>query len=288
MQVTIDLCDRPWRTLRGSSIASRWGACPLSSCRIFRSLAIALGSAVHIRVTGENAHHMIRGVLQGVGRALRQALRLESGAYPAPKGFCSVDVAIIDSGGANWASVQFALERLGARSVITSKVRVIGLAPLVILPGVGAASYAMGQLLTTGVAASPSFITAAGAGDLLRHATAVLMVRGGRSAVSWDSAAGHQALITTRVTSDSSYGLECAQHRPKRIRCSKGSIPKARIAISRTASAVGCGEFTLASVDYGIGLSAVVRKRTSGVRSYHQERSRKAGARLLDNFLKLP
>src|ERR1700733_2242307 len=65
----------------------------------------------------------------------------------------SLDVAIIDSGGANLASLQFALERLGARTAVTSDLAVIAAAPRVLLPGVGSALAAMERLNASGVAA---------------------------------------------------------------------------------------------------------------------------------------
>ena len=52
-------------------------------------------------------------------------------------------IAIINSGGANIASVKFALERLDVRSVLTDDVNVIRSADKVVLPGVGAAPVAM-------------------------------------------------------------------------------------------------------------------------------------------------
>lgn len=55
-------------------------------------------------------------------------------------------IAIIDSGGANIASIQFALERLGASSVLTSDAALIRSADKVILPGVGTANHAMQKL----------------------------------------------------------------------------------------------------------------------------------------------
>ena len=55
-------------------------------------------------------------------------------------------IAIIDSGGANISSVQFALERLGAKSVLTRDVAEIVAADRVILPGVGAAPVAINVL----------------------------------------------------------------------------------------------------------------------------------------------
>jgi len=49
------------------------------------------------------------------------------------------DVAIIDNGGANIASLRYALERLGASSHLTSDADELRRARRVILPGVGAA-----------------------------------------------------------------------------------------------------------------------------------------------------
>ena len=59
-------------------------------------------------------------------------------------------IAIIDSGGANIASVQFALQRLGAESVLTRDIDQIQSAERVLLPGVGAAPVAMQSLREAG------------------------------------------------------------------------------------------------------------------------------------------
>src|SRR5579863_7653085 len=64
-----------------------------------------------------------------------------------------MDTVIIDSGGANLASLQFAFERLGARTLVTTDAATIRSAPRVILPGVGAAANAMQRLHDSGVAA---------------------------------------------------------------------------------------------------------------------------------------
>ena len=55
-------------------------------------------------------------------------------------------VAIVDSGGANIASLLYALERLGIGAELTSDAAVIREAPRVVLPGVGAARDAMRRL----------------------------------------------------------------------------------------------------------------------------------------------
>ena len=63
----------------------------------------------------------------------------------------TADVAIIDGGGANIASLRFALERIGARNKLTTDAREIRSASHVILPGVGAAANAMRTLSRYGL-----------------------------------------------------------------------------------------------------------------------------------------
>lgn len=60
-------------------------------------------------------------------------------------------VAIIDGGGANIASLRFALDRLGRESVLTTDAGLIRAASHVILPGVGAARAAMDKLRAAGL-----------------------------------------------------------------------------------------------------------------------------------------
>jgi glutamine amidotransferase len=63
----------------------------------------------------------------------------------------AADVVIIDSGGANLASLRYALDRLGARSLVSDDAEVIADAPRVMLPGVGAAADAMRRLRDRGL-----------------------------------------------------------------------------------------------------------------------------------------
>jgi glutamine amidotransferase len=63
----------------------------------------------------------------------------------------SAPVVIIDSGGANIASLRAALSRLGAESVVTTDPGVIQRAPRVLLPGVGSAHNAMMRLRAAGL-----------------------------------------------------------------------------------------------------------------------------------------
>jgi imidazoleglycerol-phosphate dehydratase/histidinol-phosphatase len=52
----------------------------------FRSLSDGLRAAIHVRVAGENTHHMVEACFKGVGRALRQAIRREGNELPSTKG----------------------------------------------------------------------------------------------------------------------------------------------------------------------------------------------------------
>src|SRR5688572_30913343 len=64
----------------------------------------------------------------------------------------STDTVIIDSGGANLASLLFALERLNAPAKVSSSPDEVRSARRVILPGVGSAGDAMKRLRASGVA----------------------------------------------------------------------------------------------------------------------------------------
>ena len=69
------------------------------------------------------------------------------------------DVAIIANGGANIASLRFALDRLGASSQLTADVDELRRARRVILPGVGAAADAMERLHSLGLASAIPTLT---------------------------------------------------------------------------------------------------------------------------------
>ena len=62
-------------------------------------------------------------------------------------------VAIVDSGGANIASLTYALDRVGIDSILTRDAGTIRNASHVILPGVGAAADAMQRLASNNLSA---------------------------------------------------------------------------------------------------------------------------------------
>lgn len=86
-QVALDLSGRPYFVWDGKFSRERVGELPTELVpHFFRSLAQSLGAALHITVRGENSHHMIEACFKGVGRSLRQAIRLESEDVPSSKG----------------------------------------------------------------------------------------------------------------------------------------------------------------------------------------------------------
>jgi imidazoleglycerol-phosphate dehydratase/histidinol-phosphatase len=86
-QVALDLSGRPFFVWEGRFDRERVGELPTELVpHFFRSLAETLGAALHISVRGENSHHMIESCFKGVGRSLRQAIRLEGRDLPSTKG----------------------------------------------------------------------------------------------------------------------------------------------------------------------------------------------------------
>jgi imidazoleglycerol-phosphate dehydratase / histidinol-phosphatase len=86
-QVALDLSGRPYFVWQGTFNRERIGDLPTELVpHFFRSLAEALGAALHIAVRGDNSHHMIESCFKGVGRSLRQAIRLEGAEIPSSKG----------------------------------------------------------------------------------------------------------------------------------------------------------------------------------------------------------
>jgi imidazoleglycerol-phosphate dehydratase/histidinol-phosphatase len=86
-QVALDLSGRPFFVWEGRFGRERVGEMPTELVpHFFRSLAESLGAALHVSVRGDNSHHMIEACFKGVGRSLRQAIRLEGVELPSTKG----------------------------------------------------------------------------------------------------------------------------------------------------------------------------------------------------------
>lgn len=86
-RVSIDLSGRASFRFKGTFDRESVGGLPTELVpHFFLSFADALGAALHVEVTGDNAHHMIEACFKCVGRALRQAIRVEGDGMPSTKG----------------------------------------------------------------------------------------------------------------------------------------------------------------------------------------------------------
>lgn len=86
-QVAIDLSGRAYFVFEGAFPRQMVGGLPTELVpHFFRSLSDALGCALHLKVQGENTHHMVESCFKGVGRSLREAVRREGTDIPSTKG----------------------------------------------------------------------------------------------------------------------------------------------------------------------------------------------------------
>ena len=86
-QVAIDLSGRPFSVFEGTFGREQVGTLPTELVpHFFRSLADALGAAIHITVQGDNTHHMIEACFKATGRALRMAIARQGVDLPSTKG----------------------------------------------------------------------------------------------------------------------------------------------------------------------------------------------------------
>jgi imidazole glycerol-phosphate synthase subunit HisH len=196
-----------------------------------------------------------------------------------------VDAVIIDSGGANLASLQFAFERLGAKTQVTADADEIRSAPRVILPGVGSASDAMARLRSNQVSSLLPTLKQPVLGICL----------------------GMQLLFERSEEGDT----ECLGILPTAVRrlqprdgqpvphmgwnqlslvredpLLQGITPADYVYFVHSFAAP-VSDVTLASADYGTTLSAIVRRGNFWGTQFHPERSAHVGARVLANFLNL-
>ena len=195
------------------------------------------------------------------------------------------DVAIVDGGGANIASLQFALERIGARGILTSDAETIRSASHVILPGVGAAQAAMERL------------DAHDLPDTLRALTQPVL----------GICLGMQ-LLAAGSEEDDAHCLDIVPDRAFRLEPGPGApVPNmgwCRIRKSADDAlldgiddgswfyfvhsyALPVSSRTIASADHRTPFSAVMASGNFRATQFHPERSAAAGSRLLQNFLEI-
>jgi glutamine amidotransferase len=196
------------------------------------------------------------------------------------------DVAIIDSGGANLASLQYALDRLGARSVVTADPTAIAVAPRVLLPGVGAATDAMRRLEQAGLVAGIRALHVPVLGICLGMQLLYERSEEGDTRCLGIVAGSVQRLLGAPGRPVPHMGWNSLE--PLVPDPLLAGIGPADYVYFVHGYAAPLGPDTIAAVDYGARLTAVVRHGNFRGVQFHPERSGAVGARVLRNFLELP
>jgi imidazoleglycerol-phosphate dehydratase / histidinol-phosphatase len=86
-QVALDLAGRSIFRFDGEFPRDAVGALPTEMVvHFFHSLSDSLGAALHLKVDGENTHHIVEACFKATGRALRQAKTRVGNELPSTKG----------------------------------------------------------------------------------------------------------------------------------------------------------------------------------------------------------
>ncbi len=194
-------------------------------------------------------------------------------------------VAIVVSGGANLASLQFALDRLGAEAVVTEDPAVLRSASHVLLPGVGAAQAAMDKLAekqltevipqlsqpVLGICLGMQLLFESSAED---DATCLGII---------DGRATRFAVAPDRPVPQMGWNaIEPIGESPLLANLEAGSY-----CYFVHSYALPVAETTIATADYGPVFCAAVQQGNFFGTQFHPERSGAVGAAILKNFLEL-
>lgn len=196
------------------------------------------------------------------------------------------DLVIIENGGANIASLRFALERLNCSAQLSADPDVIRKAKRVILPGVGAAGDAMTRLRASGLDKVIPTLTQPVLGICLGMQLLYEASEEGQA-----KCLGAIPGIARRFSP--------APDRPvphmgwNRLQQTKKSplfdgMDGSEYAYFVHSYALPVGPETLATADYGGQFSAIINHRNFYGAQFHPERSSDTGAAILRNFLSLP
>jgi len=202
------------------------------------------------------------------------------------------EVTLIGYGSGNVASVRFALERLGARVRITDDPADVDEAERIILPGVGAAGYAMQRLKALDLIE-----------PLRRFQRPLLGVCLGQQLLFDASAEDEDAenggadplgLIPGRVEailpapSRPSPHMGWSRLTTRRDDPLLDGVKDGDWAYFVHGFVCPDGPATIAAADYGVAVPAMVNSANRWGCQFHPERSAALGARILKNFLELP
>jgi len=202
----------------------------------------------------------------------------------------SANYLLVDTGCANLASVQSAIERLGFTVTISDDTEAIAQADKVILPGVGNAQHAMQNLQQKSLIHTLQQLTQPVLGFCLGMQ---LMTR-------------HSAELSLNQANNTL--VDCLNLIPTEIK----ALPSGKVRLPHMgwntltqvsnhpifegitvgdyfyfvhSFAAPISEYTIASCEYGINFSAAIAKNNFVGCQFHPERSGKLGSKIIENFL---
>jgi glutamine amidotransferase len=194
-------------------------------------------------------------------------------------------IAIVDTGGANLASVVHALARLGAAADVTGDPARVRAAERAILPGVGAAPEAAARLAANGLGAA----VCARTGPTLGICLGMQLF----FEESEEGPARGLGLLPGRVAKLAPAGLPVPHMGWNSVARTRGASALLDGVADGThfyfvhSYAAPSGAWVEAECGYGGAVPAVVRCGNFHGTQFHPERSGDAGARVLRNFLAL-
>jgi glutamine amidotransferase len=200
-----------------------------------------------------------------------------------------MNIVIIDTGCANLSSVKFAIERLGYKVIVSKEPAILKQADKLFLPGVGTAKEAMGNLIERHLVEQIKSLTQPVLGICLG-----MQILAEASEESF----GDQPIIDTLgiveghiekmdVAPLRSPHMGWNQVTPKLDEPLFKDIPAGSYFYFVHSYALPVNDNTIASCEYGTPFTAAVNKDNFYGVQFHPERSGKAGAQLIKNFLEL-
>lgn len=194
-------------------------------------------------------------------------------------------VALVKCGGANFGSVQYALERLGVNAITTDDAEVIQGADKVILPGVGSAQAAMDRIQQHNLADTLK--------NLIQPTLAICL---GMQILCESSEEGDTSclgIVPVQVKAmHASEGLRMPHMGWNQVSTQAGhplfdGIPQDDFAYFVHGYCLPVNGYSIALSTHGETFSAGIQFRNYFAVQYHPERSGRHGQQLLENFLKL-
>ena len=197
-----------------------------------------------------------------------------------------MSLVIVDTGVANLSSVKFAFDRLGVSAMISDKPEIINTAERVILPGVGAAPYAMKTINAKGLAPVLQSLSQPVMGICLGMQLIFETLEEGGAPIQG------LGLVPGKIEALDTKG-QPSPHMGWNTLIKKSDDPLLEgindndYAYFVHSFAAPISDITLASSQYGTPFSAIVRHKNVYGCQFHPERSSRVGAKILENFLKV-